>query len=86
MFLLASSVDATILPLLLAFILTDYAKAQISAIFHKAVEQMHNCFGGHGPSVLYSLHNCIAAYKSAMLKSGLKSACVPTTSLGQHYY
>lgn len=84
-FLLASSLDAAILPLLLAFILTEYAMAQISAIFRKEVEQMITVLG-HGPSALYSLRNCIAAYKSATLKSGLKSACILTTSLGQHYY
>lgn len=31
-----------------------------------------------GPSALYSLHNGIAGYKSTVLKSNLKYACIPT--------
>lgn len=56
MFLLASSLDATVLPLLLAFIQTGYKKAQVSAIFHEAVEQMHTCFGllAHLLCILYT--------------------------------
>lgn len=75
MFLLASSLDATVLPLLVAFIQTGYMKAQFKCNFSWTNARL---FQATSPSALHSLYNCIAAYKSTVLRSALKSACTST--------
>lgn len=85
MFLLANSLDATVLPLLLALFQTDYKEAQVSAVFHgacrDAVERRRDASNSSSPISCSKLSKALGQGK---LPAALSSWVLKITKDGEN--